>query len=143
MTQSMNVASLDHSVEKTNRWLKELMGELNVDRDTAYDVLRGYLHTIRDCLEPNEASDLAAQLPIIIRGVYYTGWSPSATPSRPNREEFVDMFRQRASVDPDAVDVTVAIKTATQELRRHITAGEMEDVYAQLPNGVREVVEAV
>lgn len=143
MTQSMNVASLDHSVEKTNRWLKGLCGELNVERDTAYDVLRGYLHAIRDCLEPNEASDLAAQLPMIIRGVYYTGWNPSATPMRPNRDEFIEMFRQRAAVDPENVDPTVAIKTATQELQRHITEGEMEDVYAQLPQDVREVVEAV
>lgn len=90
MTQSTNVAALDHSIEKTNRWLKELSAELQVDRD-----------------------------------------------------EFIEMFRQRAALDAQGVDAVMAAKVATNELRRHITEGEMEDVYAQLPNDVREVIEAV
>ncbi|MFA9459568.1 DUF2267 domain-containing protein [Thiohalorhabdus methylotrophus] len=40
------------------------------DRQVAYHALRGVLYPVRDRLEVNEAFDLAAQLPMLVRGIY-------------------------------------------------------------------------
>src|ERR1044072_8696714 len=71
------------SVEKAHIWLNEMADELGTDdRQEAYRVLRAYLHALRDRLPVNEAAQLAAQLPELIRGIYYEGWNPSKTPVR-------------------------------------------------------------
>lgn len=140
MVQTTHVAALDTSVQKTNEWLKELTDELGVDRDTAYKVLRGYLQTVRDCLDVGEASDLAAQLPVVLRGVYYTGWDPSDAPLSLDRDEFLSALRERAGLREQDPDPDAAASAVTAVLQHKITAGELTDVYAQLRDDVRKVV---
>ncbi len=140
MTQTTHVAALDASVQKTNEWLKELTDELGVDRDTAYKMLRGYLQTVRDCLDVGEASDLAAQLPVVLRGVYYTGWDPSDAPLSLDRDGFLEAMRERAGLREQDPNPDAAASAVTALLQRQITAGALTDVYAQLRDDVRKVV---
>lgn len=67
------VPSIAHTVEKTTRWLTELAEELGRpgDQQYAHRVLRGFLHTLRDRLMVDEAAHLGAQLPELLRGIYY------------------------------------------------------------------------
>ncbi|MGZ5375816.1 MAG: DUF2267 domain-containing protein, partial [Solirubrobacterales bacterium] len=75
------VDQIDRSAEKANVWLNELVAEFGSDdRKLAYRVLRAYLHAVRDRLTVEEAAQLAAQLPVLIRGIYYENWVPSRTP---------------------------------------------------------------
>jgi uncharacterized protein (DUF2267 family) len=68
----------DSTIQKTNLWLKDMLEELGwEDRHKAYQGLRFPLHALRDCLTVEEAVQLAAQLPLLIRGVYYEGWKPT------------------------------------------------------------------
>ena len=75
------LSSIDSSVHLTNAWLKDIGVELGPiqDRGYAYQALRAVLHALRDQLPIGEVADLAAQLPLIIRGIYYEGWRPAAT----------------------------------------------------------------
>ncbi len=75
------VTRLDHSVQQTNIWLKALCEELRwEDRHDAYRALRAVLHALRDRLTAEQAVHLGAQLPTIVRGLYYEGWRLSANP---------------------------------------------------------------
>lgn len=78
----MNEPSIiDRSVEKAHVWINEVAEQLGSDdHRLAYRVLRAYLHALRDRLPVNEAAQLAAQLPELIRGIYYEGWKPATTP---------------------------------------------------------------
>ncbi len=62
------------TIEKTGHWLQELMKSLSMTRPhQAYSVLRAVLHVLRDHLTVDEAVNLGAQLPTLVRGFYYEG----------------------------------------------------------------------
>ena len=64
----------DRTVQAANLWLKELMDALGWDdRHKAYQGLRTTLHALRDRLTLEEMAQLGAQVPLLIRGVYYEG----------------------------------------------------------------------
>ena len=76
------VAALDHTIQQTNIWLKTLAEELHIeDRHDAYRALRSVLHVLRDRLTPEQAVHLGAQLPVLVRGIYYDGWRIAGKPS--------------------------------------------------------------
>ena len=85
--------TIRHAEQQVQEWLKELRdnGDL-VDLDEALAVLRVVLHQLRDRLSVEEAVDLAQQLPIIVRGLYFEGWRPSRAPSKVHsRQQLFDV----------------------------------------------------
>ena len=85
-------ASVSHSIQTLQVWLKELRdkGEL-ADEAAAYSVLRSVLHQLRDRLTLEEAVDLGAQLPLIVRGLFFEGWSPHRVPRKiRSKQKFLD-----------------------------------------------------
>src|SRR5689334_20095781 len=76
-----HVSALNHTIEQTNSWLQKLADLQFSDRQEAYAGLRSVLHALRDRLTPEQAVHLGAQLPTVVRGIYYEGWKPSQTPT--------------------------------------------------------------
>ena len=77
------LAVFDTTVQETNLWLKGIMEGLHTDdRHLAYLALRATLHALRDRLGPENAVQLAAQLPMLVRGLYYEGWRLAAAPDQ-------------------------------------------------------------
>jgi uncharacterized protein (DUF2267 family) len=82
------VGALDHTVEETNIWLKAIAEKLHLhDRQHAYSTLRAGLHALRDRLTPEMAVHLGAQLPMLVRGIYYEGWHMAGKPTRERSTE--------------------------------------------------------
>lgn len=132
-------ATLSHAVQQTQEWLKELRdnGDL-ADEATAYSALRAVLHQLRDRLTPEEAVDLAAQLPLIIRGLYFEGWRPGRTPEKVRtRREFVDGVA--AKLRPHTIDAERAVRDVLSLIAHHCDPGEIADVIAQLPGELKEL----
>ncbi len=136
-----DVDIIDRSVEKTHIWLNELAEELGSDdRQAAYRVLRAYLHAVRDRLMVNEAAQLAAQLPELIRGIYYEDWVPARTPLK---YRTVDEFLRRVTDEaqlPGETEASYACAAAARVLRNHVSAGEIDDVVAVFPEEMRPVL---
>lgn len=132
---------IDRSVEKTHVWLNDLAEELATDDvHHAYRVLRAFLHALRDHLPVNEAAQLAAQLPIFVRGIFYEGWDPSRTPEH-SRD--LDSFLQRIASDAGLAgetEASFAAVAAGRVLRHHVSAGESHSVLHALPHHLRELL---
>ena len=129
--------AIDTTVQKTYRWLRELGEETGLDRDAAFDVLRGFLHTLRDRLTVDEGAHLSAELPMLIRGLYYEAWDPSRLPRKMKAGEFLESFELQSRSDAGLE----ALKAANRVLRRHISEGEALDVLSSLPKDIRELLE--
>ena len=127
--------SFDTTVDKTNHVLKEIeqaYGWPKDRRNQSYAALRAVLHAIRDRLPVDESAQLAAQLPMLVRGVYYESWDPSKVPQKIDHDEFVRRVRQEFPYDiRGGTDKLVA--TVLGALRSHITDGEWEDVRSSIP----------
>jgi uncharacterized protein (DUF2267 family) len=141
MTTTTHIPGLDHSVERTNIWLAELAAELGSDdRHEAYRILRAFLHTLRDRLTPWEAAELSAQLPIVVRGVFFQNWRPHQTPARyRDRDEFLARFSAASGIEGEAA-VAFAAEAALRTFRRHVSDGELTDVMSVLPADLRELL---
>jgi uncharacterized protein (DUF2267 family) len=135
------LASLDSSVHLTNGWLKELCEDLDwgEDRHRAYAAIRAVLHALRDRLTVEEAADLAAQLPLIVRGLYYEGWRPAGKPVRERKKsEFLAHVTAALPREMDG-DVERIVHAVFRLLEDRVTGGEIRDVKATLPEALREL----
>ena len=138
---SMAEELFSETLQKTQVWLEELGDELDWDHPAGLlAALRAALHTLRDRLTVGEAAQLGAQLPLIIRGIYYEGWRPAAQPWKERHAEgflwyVEDELRGYAELrEPERV-----VRAVFRLLRRHVSAGEIDDVIQILPAEVREL----
>ncbi|MFW6194910.1 MAG: DUF2267 domain-containing protein, partial [Chloroflexota bacterium] len=96
------------------------------------------LHALRDRLSVDENAQLSAQLPMLVRGIYFEGWDPSDRPGKPrHKEAFIDDVMREAR-DPD-YEPEPAVKAVFKVLARHVSPGEIEDVRHLLPAEIREM----
>jgi uncharacterized protein (DUF2267 family) len=134
------VDSLDRSIERTNQWLADVATGFDTqDRRLAYRVTRSWLHTLRDRLPVTVAAHLAAQLPELLRGVFYEGWNPSKVPVKYDRDEFIARFARGAQIH--TTEVPKAGHIVTSAMRKHLSDGVVNEAFGVLPADVRELLE--
>jgi uncharacterized protein (DUF2267 family) len=140
-----HIESLDHTVHLTNEWLRDISAQLGDDnRRHAYLALRGTLHALRDFLPLEESAQMSAQLPMLVRGIYFEGWNPSNTPTEErSREAFlgrVDQALERALWNEET-DITAeqAAGAVLGVLTERVSAGEIDQVRHVLPERVRDL----
>jgi uncharacterized protein (DUF2267 family) len=135
-------SSFDTMVDKANRLLKEIeqaFGWPKDRRNQSYAALRGVLHALRDRLSVDESAQLGAQLPTLIRGVYYDGWKPAETPVKMSREEFFARVREEF---PYAVEggTEELVHTVLEVLKGHVSEGEWGALKARMPKSLATVL---
>jgi len=131
------VSSLDHSIEKANAWLAEVAGEFGTeDRRFAYRVTRAWMHVLRDRLPVPVAAHLAAQLPELLRGVFYDGWNPSRVPVKYDSDEYVRRFARDATIHDS--EVPRAASLVARVARRHLS-GALDEALDTLPADIRHL----
>ncbi|HET7252249.1 MAG TPA: DUF2267 domain-containing protein [Xanthobacteraceae bacterium] len=130
--------SIEHTVHVTHTWineLDELLGWSNKSR--SYRLLRSVLQALRDWLPVNEAADFAAQLPNLLRGVYYEQWRPATTPVKPrSKSDFLGRIDHAFVGDP-ILHTEDAVRITFRFLSTKIAAGEIADIKHALPADLR------
>ncbi|PVE20789.1 DUF2267 domain-containing protein [Microvirga sp. KLBC 81] len=129
----------DKTLHTTNTWLKEIMQVLGPDRHVAWHALGSVLHALRDRIPLELSAHLSAELPLLVRGLFYDRWRPATAPER---YRSLDEFLQRVAEDLgptrpfDPQDAAQAVFTV---LSRHLPEGQVEKVRHALPEDVRAI----
>jgi uncharacterized protein (DUF2267 family) len=130
--------SFDSTVQKSQIWLKDVMAEAGLENPhQALMALRAVLHALRDRLTPDEAVQFAAQMPMLVRGLYYEGWVPAGKPVKERRkEDFLQhiqkYFRNTPEIDPELIS-----RAVFRVLDQKISSGEINDIKQMMPPELR------
>lgn len=132
--------TMDHSIQITNEWVKQIDEMVNwEDSNLSFRLLRVTLQTIRDMLGVDEAAQLAAQLPLFVRGVYFEGWNPSGTPVKfREKQDFVARVGEAFKGD-QLDDTEEAVGIIFSFLNTRISAGEINDIRRSLRKSLRDI----
>ena len=134
------VSVFDKTEQKTMHWVNGVASNMgSTDLQRSYRVLRGVLHALRDRLPRNEAVQLGAQLPMLVRGFYYEGWRPQDEPRRyHHKDQFLEQVRREVPTLDDA-QLDKAVSSVFVTLESQIPGGELRQVRRALPADLREM----
>ena len=130
--------NFDHATHEGNLWLRKITDRLHFeDGSHAYSALRGTLHALRDRLMPENAVHLSAQLPMVVRGLFFEGWRMSRTPTA---DETIDDFcahiaRELPPKFP--MDAKTVATGVFEVMWTELDAGEIAKVIDRLPHALR------
>jgi uncharacterized protein (DUF2267 family) len=128
----------DKTLQTTNIWLNEIMDDIGPDRHVAWKVLSVVLHKTRDRLPVELAAHLGAELPLLIRGVYYDQFEPAKQPMTcRNLEAFTEEIAEWLS-DTRRINPSLALQAVWATLSRHVPPGQIRKVQDALPQDLRE-----
>lgn len=109
-------------------------------RQDAYQALRGVLQGLRDRLTVQEAADLSAQLPFLLRGVFYEAWNPAELlVTIRDRDEFMEYIQAHMGTTVTDIPPRKAFHAVARVLERHTTEGQLMDVEQMLPEELRSM----
>ena len=100
--------------------------------------LRVTLHALRDRLPAEAVAHLGAELPMLVRGLYYEGWHPSAEALRAAHEEdFLDSLRRGLKGHQELQDLERVARAVFAVLDERLAPGQAEHALNALPKPVR------
>lgn len=124
---------IDHTVQETHVWINETRDRLGwTEHRDAMRFLRVVLRTLRDHLPVQEMAQFSAQLPLLIRGMFFEYWQPHQTPIK---DKSAAGFIAAIEADVGLVAEYRGIEDITTVLRvlcHRISEGEIADVLANL-----------
>ncbi|MBD3317799.1 MAG: DUF2267 domain-containing protein [Chitinivibrionales bacterium] len=132
--------AFDTTTQKTERWLNLIMERLGwTSRQRAYHAFRAVLHALRDRLTIEESAHFSAQLPLLVRGIYFDGWEPSKTPEKiRDKGVFLEHVRERMGLgagEPENIERIV--KEVFAVIQNEVTEGEISEVRSMFPEKLR------
>lgn len=135
--QASPIHVFDETVHLSNGWLTELMQRLATEEPhLAYRALRATLHALRDQMTAVAAARFAAQLPTLLRGVFFEGWRPRGR-GRLVAGDFLGQVAKEIG-DP-AVDAAVVARAVVALMAERMSMGEVGRVIGGLPPEIRAI----
>jgi uncharacterized protein (DUF2267 family) len=137
-----SVDAFDRAQQTARMWLADVAHAFGTDdRRFAYRTLRAWLHALRDRLTVEGAVAFGAQLPELLRGVYYDGWQPQRAPIKYGPDQYIQRFATEARIPPS--EVRFAAATVASALAGRFSPGQLAETLAQLPAPLRLLVGGV
>ena len=136
--------SFDHAAQEGNLWLRKLEERFAFDTPGhSVAALRATLHVLRDRLTPEMAVHLSAQLPMVIRGLFFEGWKMSRTPTG---DDSIEMFcgRIAAQLPPNfPFDARIVASAVFDVMWSELDVGETTKIIDALPRPLRVLWPAI
>ena len=130
--------TIESTTQKTHEWIARIAEALHMEKRDAYKALRAVLQTVRDRLPSDLAVDFGAQLPMLVRGLYYEGWEPSKVPIKMSRQEFLDAIQEKIVADR-VIDPRDTSRGVLSVVASHVGQGEMEKIMHSFPRDMQSL----
>ena len=130
----------DTTLDKTNHLLKEIETEMGWEgrRNQSYSALRSVLHALRDRLPLEESIHFSAQLPLLLKGVYFDGWNPEALPIKMNKDEFLMYVGNQFKFEVEG-GIENMVQKVSMIMFETIDPGEANKIISALPSDIAEI----
>jgi uncharacterized protein (DUF2267 family) len=136
--------SFDHAIQEGDLWLRKVAERLHFeDRRHAYSGLRAILHALRDRLTPESAVHLSAQLPMIIRGLYFEGWHMSGKPVSVSSVDEFCTYVTEVLPPKFPMDAKTLAQGVFEVIWGELDPGEVAKIIDQLPVALRALWPAI
>ncbi len=135
------IGMLDSTVHKTHEWLRDVSDALGLDDErAAYSALRATLHGLRDMMSTDQVALFGAQLPTLVRGVYYEGWNPAGTQRAGDRRRvFLEAIRHEMREHIELRDAERVARLVFGVMAIHVAPGETEKIVRSLAPELRDL----
>jgi uncharacterized protein (DUF2267 family) len=127
---------------KSETWINDVRSELEIDdEERAYLALRAGLHALRDRLSVEETAHFSAQLPMMVRGLFFEGWRPGRKrPALRSRESFLEAIERKMPQGKLSADAVA--RAVFRVLDKHVSRGQLDNVRHSLPHRVADLWQA-
>lgn len=139
----MKLDVIERTVQKSHVWLHDVCKDLRTeDERVAYHALRAVLHALRDRLSVDDAAAFGAQLPLLVRGIYYEGWHPHGKPLRLRKaEEFLLLVSSNLAQDTEIeLEPRRALEAVFGALQAHTDPGAIDKLFRALPPDIQSLL---
>jgi len=135
---STKVSSLDRSIQSSIEWLNDIKEELKwKDDERVYAATKVTLQTLRDRMIVDETFELAAQMPLLLKGIFFDGYDPSGKPlTIRSREELFNEIQDRFD-KAEGLSGEVITRAVLKVLYRRVGEGEMDDIKDNMPADIQ------
>jgi uncharacterized protein (DUF2267 family) len=131
--------AFNHAMHTANTWLADIGAAFDTDdRHYCQRTLRAWLHCLRDRLTIDAAAKFGAQLPELLRGMYYDGWEPHKVPVKYGVDDYVRRFSAQANIRTAQVPTVAA--TITEVIADHMSPGQLTEAFAEFPTDLRSML---
>lgn len=147
----MNMSSIDleKHVHETHSYINQLAEDLGHPREKQRVMIiwRAVMHTVRDRISISESLDLISPLPIILKGIYTTGWKYSDKP--PLDYQSIEQMKTKVKAHQNRYGeeefnwkkpTEDIISITLNSLKRYFSEGQMNHIRGQLPSEVKSLI---
>lgn len=129
----------DKTLQTTNIWLDEIMARLGEERQVAWHVLGAVLHALRDRVPVELAAHVGAQLPLLVRGLYYDGFDPTGLPEKTRTLQGFLARVEQGLTGTRPVPARDAAQAVFRVLSHHMDPGQVGKLVQALPQPVQDI----
>jgi uncharacterized protein (DUF2267 family) len=129
------LSTLNHMYEEANTWINEINDLTGMpDRRHSYHALRGVLFGVRDRLPLNDLFDFAVQMPTVIRGIMFEGYSPAGKPEKLDRDQFLSRVESELRASGGNQSPIEATQAVFSVMDKHLSQGAINSLKELLPD---------
>ncbi len=128
------------NTQKVHEWLKDINQNADWDdQNKSMAVLRATLHELRDNLLIDHIAHLSAQLPLIIRGMFFENWQPNDCPVKDRKAQiFLDAVEDQLYPYTD-INIEKGVKAVLKTLSKHLSPGETAKIKNALSKEIQQL----
>jgi uncharacterized protein (DUF2267 family) len=134
--------TIESTKQKTHEWIAQIAETTHIEKRDAYKALRAVLQTVRDRLPADLAVHFAAQLPMLLRGLYHEGWELSKERIKISRQEFLAAIHEKI-VAGGVIDPLETTRDVLSVVANYVGLGEMEKVVHSFPQDMQPLFPAL